>query len=286
MTGLGGRSRVDVTRASASRPALLAITTPIWRARAHSSGELRWLLHEDVLDRGLSDACLAYARGAGGYAVVREDLPPLGHMGSLGWLWGQADTDYVLNVEDDWVLLEEIDLDRLCGLMDQHPDVNQIAFHKRPVMAYKGTYQKRQRTVDGVLLASSPHWNFIPSLFRRAWVQEQWAKGGGCFATHWEFNQYVKREAPLELTPDWTDQYLGTYFLGGVGCGTPFSPDTSFYVQHLGVQSTRTQGAAAVSGGPPRKVVHTYSGLHPNLYYGDIFLTPEEVRAALPPSTP
>lgn len=260
---------VDIIRTSASRPLFLRLTTESWRERLSFSGKLRWIVHEDTLNAVASTACIDYVKGPGCYDRIGCNAPPIGQAKSLTWLWKQAETKYVLSVEDDWLLLEHIDLDRMCALMDAHPEINQIAFFKRPLMEQRHTYVKRSKLVDGIWLTSGPHWAFTPALCRREWLVERW--NPKVRPIHHGFQHVIKWGAPTPLTADWTDEHMGTYFLGKIGSYSAGDPRTGLYVQHLG---TLAWSARVPTGDPNTKIRYPYS--HPNLYYGDMFLRPEE----------
>ena len=123
--------------------------------------------------------------------------------------------------------------------------------------------------MDGIWLTSGPHWAFTPALCRRQWLVDRWAPG--VRPIHHGFQHVIKRGAPTPLTADWTDANMGTYFLGKIGGYPAGDPRTGLFVQHLG---TAAWSARVPTGDPNTKIRYPYS--HPNMYYGDMFLRPEE----------
>jgi len=165
---------IDLIRTSASRPNFLKISTASIAKNLKFSGKIRWIIHEDQLDKARSDECMVYIQTCGIYDMFKRDKPPIGQGPSLTWLMSRANTKYILNFEDDWELLKEIDVDKLIKLMDDNQDINQIAFHKRPIMSEKPKFKKKQVFRDGIPLVTSPHWCFTPSIYRMSFLKPKW----------------------------------------------------------------------------------------------------------------
>jgi hypothetical protein len=267
---------VDIIRTSASRFEMFKASTESWRKRLDFSGTLRWIVNDDALDMGGSRRCLEWAREEGDYDLVRGVSPPRGQEASLDWLWLQAESEYVLSIEDDWFLLERIDLDRICDLMDRRPDINQVGFFKRPLERARsnGFIAEEEEVEPGLWLTTTPYWSFLPSVCRLSFLREKWPlnRSGRFFGpVNWRFQEVLFDGSPMSPpTPEWVKAHMGTYFQGGIDCGTPGDPRTGLVVQHLGTAGW----SARAPEGLPAPVKYPYR--HPNLYYGDLFLRPEE----------
>jgi len=203
--------KVDIMRTSASRPNFLQISTESLVKYLKPNVEFRWILHEDAVNGGASDECVKYANECGVYSVIEKHSPPIKQGPSLGWLLDKCDTPYILNWEDDQELIKEIDIESLCNLMDNNPDINQIGFHKRAIMHQKPNFVKRQIVRDGIPLVTDNHWAFTPSLFRASYLKPKWVSFTD--NVHWKMNEVLKGgKAPRDA--EWVMKNTGTWWLG------------------------------------------------------------------------
>jgi len=203
---------IDIMRTSASRPDYLKTTTEALQKNLKYDGGFRWLIHEDSLHEEWSKQCTDYINEVGIYDVSKVNQTPIGQGPSLTWLLEQTNTPYILNVEDDYELIKPLDLNPLVDLMDKHPGINQIAFHKRRISWKRGNYfTKKQVVRDGVPLVTDPHWAFTPSLFRLSYLKPKWVS----FAdnVHWKMNEVLKGGRGMR-DADWVIANTGTYWLG------------------------------------------------------------------------
>jgi hypothetical protein len=203
---------IDIMRTSASRPDFLEHSTEKLIKHLKYTGLFRWLIHEDQLDKNRSDECMKYINECGVYNVIDRHYPPLGQGHSLGWLLNKVRTKYVLNFEDDFEPIKDIDIDILIKLMNDNPDINQIAFHKRPIMKKKPHFIKKQVIKNGITLVTNQHWAFTPSIFRLSFLKPKWQNFP--VDPHWKMNGILKQHKKLR-DADWVMKNVGTYFLGG-----------------------------------------------------------------------
>jgi len=231
---------IDIMRTSASRPSLLKESTETMLEHLKYSGKLRWFLHEDVLNRESSDECVKYSRSLGIYEKVEVNQPPIGQGLSLSWLIEQVETPYVINWEDDYIAKQDIDLDLCVAIFDQHKDINQIAFQKRPIMGEKPGFKKKQisrkvKMKDEIIdvdLVVNPHWAFIPSIYRASYLKSKWVKESG--QIHWSFNARLKGGNGVKRDANWVMANTGTYFLGKIEHG--------WYTYHIGGGKSLREG--------------------------------------------
>jgi hypothetical protein len=100
---------------------------------------------------------------------------------ALAWCWAQVQSPYFFNLEDDWVLLEELDLARMLQIMDQAPwlallrlpkhyatetECRQSGSRSEPLYRWNGAYYEcpAHQTKKNGYYGS-------PSLLRRTWAQ-------------------------------------------------------------------------------------------------------------------
>jgi hypothetical protein len=56
---------------------------------------------------------------------------------AYNWCWSSAQTEYIFNLEDDWTLKEEVNVDRIMRFFDAHKNLFEVALR-----AYPYVYQK------------------------------------------------------------------------------------------------------------------------------------------------
>ena len=217
--------KVDIMRTSASRPGFLKKSTESLLEFLKPTVEFRWILHEDYVQGPGSDACIAYAKESGVYSIIEKHSPPIGQGPSLGWLLGKCKTPYILNWEDDQELFKEIDIEALCNLMDNNPDINQIGFHKRAIMHEKPGFVKKQTVRDGIPLVTDPHWAFTPSLFRASYLKPKWISFKQ--TVHWAMNEVLKGTKG-NRDAEWVIANTGTYWLGCINWPDMLMKDHGF----------------------------------------------------------
>ena len=253
---------IDIMRTSASRPDYLKTTTEALQNHLKYDGGFRWLIHEDSLNEEWSKQCTAYINEVGIYNVSKVNQTPIGQGPSLTWLLEQTNTPYILNIEDDYELIKPLDLNPLVALMDKHPEINQIAFHKRRISWKRGSYFiKKQVVRDGIPLVTDPHWAFTPALWRSSYIKPLWKSFDKNI--HWRMNDILKGD--LVRGPEWVMENTGTYFLGyGLCCLKEFGGDKTreeymqlnngYYMKHLGRQKHGEGGSVRLNGYSPGQV--------------------------------
>ena len=206
--------KVDIMRTSASRPEFLKISTEALQKHLIAKDiEFRWLIHEDCLNKQLSNQCMKYIEECGLYTAIKLNNPAIGQGASLTWLIKQVNTKYVINFEDDFEAIQDINVNQLIELMDNNPDINQIAFHKRNIMPQKPGFKKIQIVRDGITLVTNPHWAFTPSMFRLSYLKPKWINFK--LEPHWKMNERLKSTKGLR-NAEWVMKNTGTYFLGQI----------------------------------------------------------------------
>ena len=232
---------IDIMRTSASRPDYLKISTEALQEHLKYTGDFRWIIHEDCLDKGRSNKCMKFIKECGLYHKVHRDNPAIGQGPSLITLLNQVKSKYVINFEDDFELLKDVNVDELIKVMDNNPKVNQIGFHKRPIMIRKPNFEKKHVIIDNIDFTVSPHWSFIPSIFRLSYLKPKWQTFN--IDCHWKMNDVLKGYRK-SVDADWVIKNTGTYFLGRAKNKTLFNKlsqeeynkiDNGFYARHLGM---------------------------------------------------
>jgi len=167
---------------------------------------------------------MEYITDSGIYDVYQQDIPHLGQGKSFFWLFNQVQTKYILNIEDDWRLLKDIDLNKMVEIMETNADINQITFNKRPIMKKKQWFEKKEIERNGVPLVTNMYWTMIPSLWRVDWIKSMIPDNlvnysGGQFS--YGINRHISDQLgrgldQTEYNADWIIKNTGTYFLGNI----------------------------------------------------------------------
>jgi len=233
---------IGITRTSASRPELLKVSTESLVKHLKFSGDLYIAYHEDTLNVNGSDECEKYLFGDASILfapdIYKRDDPPVTQVMSLTWLIEQMDMEYFLNWEDDFEAVRDIDLDLACKIMDENPDVNQIAFHKRQTMSHRGTFIKQEVERSGVKLTTDPHWTVCPAIWRREFIMRYWIDPTPGAHPAWWINPIIKGRG--NRNPQWIIDNAGHYFLGGIG--------ELAYCYHLGMGKSLREGHYVFEG--------------------------------------
>jgi hypothetical protein len=243
-------NQIDIIRTCTSRPEVFNFTMDSLRKHLKFSGKMRYIVHEDVVDIERQEKF-----NFSECDVVKTDNPPLGQGSSIYWLLEQVQTDIILNIEDDFRLLKDINLDELTNLMNKHKDINQITFNKRPRMDKKFYFTKKKIERDGIPLTTNMYWTCIPSLWRVDFIKNKISKGycdryniNFCYGINNILRQLFGMGLQIEdYNAEWVMKNVGTYFLGSYkdkkmlkeNGGTMMKEeydaiDNGFYFQHLG----------------------------------------------------
>jgi hypothetical protein len=132
------------------------------------SGVIEYILHEDVVDEELSEEVCLWAQSEIVKIMVTD--PNQGLKIAIQTLLGAITTKYVLNWEDDWLLLKELNLDDMVYVM-VHYNMNQVTANNRTrgkvniIDEYKG---------KKVLHRQSAEWPIGPGLWKRSFIKERW----------------------------------------------------------------------------------------------------------------
>lgn len=222
--------QLDIMRTSASRVDLFKYSTEAWRKFIKFSGKLRWMVHEDVLNDQRGSELVMWAKQNDYEVIVHR--PPIGQGRSLQELLNRVKTKYVLNCEDDFAPIREIDLDLAISLMESNPKVNQICFNKRQTMSGKPGFKKLVIDVDGHKLTTNPHWALIPALWRTDWIRPQWVPFSQ--GRHWDLNYMLKGKCEHVRPAEWVIENIGTYYMGDIG--------ENQFTEHLGMLRSVREG--------------------------------------------
>lgn len=120
---------------------------------------------------------------------INVNHEPKGFTRSLAYVLKQVETPFFFHLEDDWVFLKDIDLDRYVRLMENRPKINHIVFSKKKILYYNELFYLRKLkfipvgydkfktenvTVDGIKLVKSITYSCNPNISRTRHFQRLW----------------------------------------------------------------------------------------------------------------
>jgi hypothetical protein len=226
---------IDMMILSASRSNLLNETLKSFNEKMKYDGVIRKFLHEDVIDVNDTSNIKEIASKYCNDIII--DNPAIGHGKSMDKLLSMTNTKYVINWEDDWEMIQEINLTELIRLMDKYEEINQICFHKRILMKgkeFRGKFfHKKEMVYDNITLTTNVHWAFQPALWRKDFAIKHWIYNCGNNVA-WDINNKMKdRYLNENIDADFIIKTFGTYFYDGIG------KSESFVLKHLGEGNSR-----------------------------------------------
>jgi hypothetical protein len=223
---------IDILRTSASRPALLKVSTESVLKNLKYSGKINWFLHEDVLNKTASEECVAYSKSLNLYNKIEVSDPAIGQHKSFIQLTKHITSKYMIHYEDDYELLKELDLDTLINIMEKYPDsINQITFPKRDILPDRPNFVKREIELDGIKFTTAPHWFVQPALWRMSFIspymQKVYSYNDMNKDWHWVLSRALRKNETI-TDGQWVIDNSKTFYLGEMRKGK--------IVEHIGTK--------------------------------------------------
>ena len=126
--------KIDITTSATIRPALLERTLSSFRSGMLSNDyEYRFIINIDPIGESASaDDVLNVARSHFKEVIFRKpDVPCFA--GAVIWCWQQTTSDIVFHLEDDWVLLQPVNLASALKTIADFPQYDSFRLSKRYV---------------------------------------------------------------------------------------------------------------------------------------------------------
>ncbi len=161
---------IQVMITSASRPEYLKQVFTALKCHLKYSGDIEYILHEDVMDEKLSKEVCIWAESQSEVVRIIVTDPNQGLKIAIQTLLGVITTKYVLNWEDDWLLLKELNLDDMVDVM-VHYSMNQVTVNNRSFRKVNIIDEYKEKKV---LHRQSAEWPIGPGLWKRSFIKEHW----------------------------------------------------------------------------------------------------------------
>lgn len=159
---------VTVVITSAGRKAYLEQTIDSLRKwLEYDASKLCWYLIDDFPD---SPETRAYIEGLSGFDLKILNPTNMGLGYSLNRIYREIQTEFVLHCEDDWLFLQKIPLAEMICLMQDHPELRQLALFGDT----GGNQRNRKLKSVGKIGLDSSKYGFPPHLARmRLFIENQ-----------------------------------------------------------------------------------------------------------------
>jgi len=153
---------IDITTSATVRPDILERTFSSFRENLlNDNHEYRLVINIDPigeLDKTPDDV-LAVARKHFSNVIHRIPESPC-FTDAVMWCWGQAESDLIFHLEDDWEMVRAIDLDQLLATISELPKYDSFLLCRRKM---KGSNDSTNRVQTVSRLSLNP--NFIRKRF-------------------------------------------------------------------------------------------------------------------------
>lgn len=216
---------IDVLITSTSRPELLARTVETMQNKLKFSGQLRWLLHEDVLDELKSRVLLHNAKYSGLFIDTVISDPNIGLGRSIGTMLSYIKSPIFFRTDDDWEYIREIDLDALYDVFEQFDHINQVVFNKYQIISKKRDFERENYKYNQTWLTITRSWNWIPAIWRTQYAKDHYKTMNGISGI--DLLEGVKLTPDKDISIGWLKDNIGAYFMGKIG-------DKGSYIKHVG----------------------------------------------------
>jgi glycosyltransferase involved in cell wall biosynthesis len=141
-----GEDKIDILMVATLRPDILKRTLDSWcKNMLTDRNRYRLVLHIDAIGEDCKpEEILNIAKSYFSDIKYKINLKDFSHSKAFQWTWDQAETEYVLMIDDDWELLKEIDINNLITVHRKLKDLANLRLPKMPIpkmtgeLKYKG----------------------------------------------------------------------------------------------------------------------------------------------------
>ncbi len=182
------------------------------------SGDFRFIINIDCCHEENLEAIIGYVKTLN-IKTLNINYQPKGFTRALAFAINQVETPFYFHLEDDWLFLKEIELDRYIQLMNYHLSINHIVFSKKTILYYNELFYLRKLkvpvnfdkfrtenvTIDGVDLVKSITYSANPNISRTSHFKKLW------------YVNFLNIEQQFALQNFFLGNRRGYYILGKIG---------------------------------------------------------------------
>ncbi|KKM25641.1 hypothetical protein LCGC14_1592950 [marine sediment metagenome] len=243
---------IDITTTATIRPEILAQTLDSFRTNLlKGKHNYRLIINIDPIgekDKTQEDA-LKVARSF--FPNIMYNMPEeCSFTKAVIWCWKQAKTNYVFNLEDDWCLLDLIDIDYLLQEMDNHLEYSSFHLNHLSAEKFKILANKDNMTLS-VPFTEQRVISLSPSFFRLSYIEtvrnelvsyedpeKQLNKQGTKEAKQASYTDRNYERIAYDIGRKWTHKYNYTKWPKSLRGSTEWlqvQPNTMCYIKQIGL---------------------------------------------------
>lgn len=118
------------------------------------------------------------------YVVVDDREHELGFAGAIAEGWSRVETDFVLHLEDDFLIKEPVPLGRMIDVLEAQPNLAQLVLKRQPwnaeereaggiVELHPDDFRERSNGAD-LWTEHRRFWSTNPSIYSSRWCERGW----------------------------------------------------------------------------------------------------------------
>ena len=219
---------IDLMIFGSSRPKLLEYTYQSFKKMIEdisSNTNIHKKMHEDYVFSDESIQSIKYAKSKGFDVTVSQPFKGLGN-GMKHMILNKAESPYIFYLQDDWEFERPVDIDRILWIMDKNPKIHCVTFNKYRNMKPIQDFEDKEYDFDGQKMCIYNGWQFLPGIWRTAFIQPLWLLHGTRKERPEGYWQNILGSHEQRLSHKWLEETVGAYMYGGMG--------EYRYVRHIG----------------------------------------------------
>lgn len=187
----------------------------LWSFRKHvlTMDDIDWLIVNDSLDPEFSD----WLEDEFPWAATSNTAEKQGFCGTIqrGWSMIDPDADYVLHLEDDFVVSSGVELDAMIDILEENTHLAQLVLKRQPwspeekavggiVEQWPECYSEHGDDIDGLWTEHRLFWSTNPCVYRTAMTDFGWPDGPRCEEA---FTQKIRDDGPAWRFAFWGGKF-------------------------------------------------------------------------------
>lgn len=208
---------------AASRSSELKRTVESIKTNIVTNRKTKWFLHNDCLNEDESKKVMEI--GIENFNNIESDYPMIGQLHAIYRTLQKTTAKYILYWQDDFILKEKVDIDKIIALMDNNTFINQITFFKTTISGSRDGHPRKEIERNGIKLTAEYKFVSMVGIWRASFIKPIWSKyiknigiGNNAWALmSGQINNAGERKHGEWPDIDWVIANVGAFYYGGVG---------------------------------------------------------------------
>jgi hypothetical protein len=218
---------IDVLINSASRLDCLKPTIKSMKEKLITTRKFRIILHDDVVIKKESKEIEDWALNSGEIDVFIKTEPAKRLGASFLKCFEYIQDDLFVKWEDDWLFIEQVNLDDIIDVMKNNSHINQISFNTYGNEKSKGDIFRPMYEYGNIKITQVSEWVLGPGIWRLPFIKSKWKPN--YIDAHFGLGEMGTCDLGKGRDMKWMKDNVGCYFYGGHGDGP--------YIKHLGLDN-------------------------------------------------